>query len=128
MGDRANVVLTSTDNEGGDIVLYTHWRGYLVESIVQEGIAHALKTGRHTDGTYAQRIVVDTFFRAHADSYDDGTGAGIYVGQPNEPHVITVDFDTQSVTFDPNREEYGAQEGTVTETFDVFAARIFADA
>lgn len=96
MGDRANIVIKSTDNAGGDLVLYTHWNGYKTEDLLREGLAHAIKVGRITDHSYAQRILVDTFFRAHADSYDDGTGAGLYVGQPYEP-AVTVDLNAQTV-------------------------------
>lgn len=127
MGDRANVVIKG-DSQPANLVLYTHWKGHKVEEIVQQGIAHAVKVGRSTDGPYGQRCIVDTFFRAHADSYDDGTGAGIYVGEPYESHVVTVDLDAQTVTFDPQGNEYGPEGDLVTESFAAFAARALASA
>lgn len=116
IGDRANVVLVSKSNEGGDLVLYTHWGGSEIEQTVAKGIAHALKTGRNDDGEYAQRIVVDAFLRDHADSYDGGTGAGIYVGSPGEDRVVRVDFDTQTV-------EFGERGSTGSATFAEFVAQ-----
>lgn len=101
MGDRANVVIKSGENDGGDIVLYTHWAGYRVEEIVAAGIAHTIVTGRNTDTSYGQRIIVEKFF-AECGSYEAGTSAGIYTGKAFESHVVVVNFNTQAVTFDPD--------------------------
>lgn len=120
MGDRANVVLTTKENEGGDLVLYTHWNGSDVEQIVADGLRNATAADRLSDGSYAQRIIVETFFAAHTDK---ALGAGIYVGSPCEDHVVLVDLDTLSVTFDPEGYEYGPQNGTVTEDIEAYVER-----
>lgn len=126
MGDRANVVLKGSDN-AADLVLYTHWSGYRVESIVQDGLKAAQSAGRlQGDQSYAQRSIVQTFLEANGAA--DGLGAGVYVGEPYEPHVVVVDYDAQTVTFDPAGNEYGPESGTVTESFEDFLSRTFEKA
>lgn len=132
MGDRANVVIkskgfTAFPAEGeqiqADLVLYTHWSGYRVESIVQKGLAAAKEAGRLTDDSYGSRIIVETFFAEHSDK---ALGAGIYVGKPWEPHVVVIDLDAATVEFDPAGNEYGPEAGTVTESIEDFLSRSFA--
>lgn len=121
MGDRANVVLQSKDNTA-DLVLYTHWGGYKVEATVQAGMRAAQTAGRlQGDDSYGMRSIVQTFFDSTGPA--DGLGAGIWVGEPNEPHVVVVDFTAQQVTFDPEGNEYGGER--VTESFDAFLSRSF---
>jgi hypothetical protein len=127
MGDRANVVIKGKDNEGGDLVLYTHWGGSRVESIVQDGLRAAERAGRlQGDQSYAQRSIVQVFLTENGDP--TSLGAGIYVGKPYEPHVVVIDYDASTVTFDPAGNEYGPEGGTVTESFEDFLSRSFVGA
>ena len=120
MGDRANVILKGNDNVGTEITLYTHWNGSEVEKIIATGLKKAVDGGRNTDQSYAQRIIAQAFFDAHGQ---DVTGAGLYAGPAYEPHVVTVDFDEQTVTFDPQAREYGTEgEDPTTAPFADFIA------
>lgn len=120
MGDRANVILKGSDNVGSEIALYTHWNGSEVEKIIAVGLKRAIDGGRNTDQSYAQRIIAQAFFDAHGVT---DTGAGLYVGPAYEPHVVVVDFDEQTVTFDPQAREYGTEgEEPTTAPFADFLA------
>lgn len=121
MGDRANVVLKASEN-AADLVLYTHWGGYRVEQTLADGMRAAQAGGRlQGDASYGFRSIVQTFFEAIGPATD--LGGGIAVGEPWEPHVVVFDYDAQTVTFDPACNEYGPEDGTVTESVENFLLR-----
>jgi hypothetical protein len=126
MGDRATVMLKGSDNHAAEIVLYTHWSGTGIEKVVAAGLKKAIDGGRETDQPYAQRIIAQTFFDAHGDT---STGAGLWVGiDHSEDHQVTVDFDEQTVTYDPQSRECGTEgEDPITSSFVEFVAAFPAD-
>lgn len=94
MGDRANVVIQ--EEGGGKVVLYTHWGGECLPSIV----ASALRRGRNrwADESYLTRIVFSEMIQ---DSVLDETGFGISTweaGDAQHPPIV-LDIKSQTVIY-----------------------------
>lgn len=129
MGDRANVIIKGSDNAGGDLVLYVHYSGYRVEQMLADGMRAAERAGRlQGDQPYGQRSIVQSVLVSVGEA--DGLGAGLWVGQPSEPHVVVFDYDDQTVEYDPTGAEYGAPRKTVpvAEFLAAYPAKVEQDA
>ncbi len=105
MGDRANVVISSKPLPAGaslkqaldgNIVLYTHWKGYCLMQEVRNALVHAGNRIGLGDEAYSTRIIVSQIV---GDQWNDETGFGLSVGSlcDNSYPIIVMDLVSKSV-------------------------------
>ena len=94
MGDRANIVIKE-DTSGGEVWLYTHWRGSEYEEILRRALA---KRWRWSDPSYLARIIFAEMTRG---SEQDETGFGISTVMGDNSHpILVVDCKKQEVRWE----------------------------
>lgn len=110
MGDRANIVMKDGESR---IYFYTHWNGYELPSIAQEGLRRG--KGRWNDAPYLARIV----FCAMVKGDEDGeTGYGISSGIcDNSYPLLVIDTDEQQIRFEDANGIYSSSKGAIGKSF-----------
>jgi len=91
MGDRANIVVTSGDEQ---VCLYSHWAGSDLPVILKAALIRG--EGRHDDFLYLTRIIFCEMIQKHLM---ETTGFGIsQVPHDGGDRIITFDFDKQQIS------------------------------
>ena len=92
MGDRANTLVKSNENDKG-IYFYTHWSGYRLPQTVQTALKRKL---RWDDESYLNRIIFSEMIK---DSVTDETGYGISTfTHDGETRIVEIKHEKQTVT------------------------------
>lgn len=110
MGERANIVMKTGDSR---IYFYTHWDGYELPSIAQEG----LRAGkpRWQDAPYLSRIIFCHLVKG--DEMEE-TGYGISMGIcDNSFPLLVIDTDKQQVRFEAEGSIYPSKQDAVGKSF-----------
>ena len=90
MGDRANVVMTDSDEK---VVLYTHWSGYELPEIVKKAMIRG--KNRWDDFQYFTRIVFSEMIQNSVLS-ETGFGISSTVHDGNDK-IIKIDCNNQTI-------------------------------
>ena len=82
MGERGAVIVREDEQQ---IVFYTHWNGYRLDSLVANGLRLAVGGGRdHRDPDYMRRILFDAICEER-EPRNGTTGFGIGHKVPGDP-------------------------------------------
>lgn len=88
MGERGAIVVIEGDSQ---CVLYTHWKGYMVEALAAEGLRRSLADGRsYNDPDYLRRVLFDAL-AGEGEPRNATTGYGIghrIPGDLNYPPLV----------------------------------------
>lgn len=91
MGDRANIAIKQQN--GGHVVLYAHWDGYRIKSILQRALK---KRWRWDDDAFLARIIFSEMTKGQEDK-ETGFGISTSVLDFNVPTLV-VDCEKQTVS------------------------------
>ena len=125
MGDRANFGFK--DSQGDTIVLYGHWAGYEMLSVLAQAVDVARP--RWSDESYATRICISQII---GTSWDTETGWGLSVNKilDNEHKIPVIDWRTQTfslheeASWDEDTKVRGMQDEPIfTMDFDGFLSK-----
>jgi len=81
MGSRANIAIEE-EYDGGMIYLYSHWDGYKMPFLLQNGLANG--KNRWDDGAYLIRILFCALIQGDTES-ETGYGISTKIGENSAP-------------------------------------------